>query len=108
MTFQQEGAPPVTLRDRMMAYGTLAVNTRRTDPYFLVALVLGLASLAFAWVPSVDLGLAGLALIVALLGYNRYFGYKQRGRYGGLWVNYLATVAGIVGLVIGFHITRLI
>jgi hypothetical protein len=107
VAFPQEGPQPVTLHDRMMAYGTIAVTTRRTDPYFLVALVLGLTSLAFAWMPRIDLGLAGLALIVALLGYNRYFGYKQRGRYSGLWVNYLATVAGIVGLVIGFHFTSL-
>ena len=108
MTFQQEEAHPVTLGDRMVAYGSIAVTTKRTDPYFLVALVLGMSFLAFAWMPRIDLVLAGLALIVSLLGYNRYFGYKQRGRYGGLWVNYLATVAGIVGLVIGFHFTPLV
>jgi hypothetical protein len=79
--------------------------SRRTDPYFLVAFVLGAASLLFAWMPNIGLGLAGTAVIVALLGYRRYFSYRQRGRYKGLWVNYLATVAGIAGLAMGFHFT---
>jgi ribosomal protein L37E len=79
--------------------------SKRTDPYFLAAFVLGAASLLFTWMPNVGLGLAGAAIIVALLGYQRYFSYRQRGRYKGLWVNYLATVAGIVGLAMGFHFT---
>ena len=79
--------------------------SQRTDPYFLVAFILGAASLVFAWMPRLDLGLAGAAIIVSLLGYQRYFSYRQRGRYKGLWVNYLATVAGMVGLAMGFHFT---
>lgn len=79
--------------------------SKRTDPYFLAAFVLGAASLVFAWMPRIDLGLAGVAIIVSLLGYQRYFSYRQRGRYRGLWINYLATVIGVVGLVMGFRFT---
>ena len=79
--------------------------SKRTDPYFLVAFILGAASLAFAWMPRVDPGLAGAAIIVSLLVYRRYFSYRQRGRYKGLWINYLATVTGMVGLAMGFHFT---
>ncbi len=104
VAFQAQEAVPVTpeTQNQIPECGTYF---KRTDPYFLVAFILGAASLVFAWMPRLDLGLAGAAIIVSLLGYQRYFSYRQRGRYKGLWVNYLATVAGMVGLAMGFHFT---
>lgn len=75
--------------------------SRRTDPYFITALLLAAASLAFLWAPRYNVLLAGASLIVSVLGYRRFFSYKHRGRYGGLWVNYVATAAGLCGLVAG-------
>lgn len=78
---------------------------KRTDPFFIAALLGAVASLAFMWIPSVNIALAGAALIIALIGYRRYFSYKHRSRYAGLWINYIATVIGIIGLVTGFRVT---
>ena len=90
---------------RRRAFGLPALGAKRTDPLCIAALLLAVASLAFTWMPSYNVSLAGVALIASLLGYHRFFSYKHRGRYGGLWINYIATAIGICGLVAGFGLT---
>lgn len=90
---------------RRRVFGLPALGAKRTDPLFIAALLLAVASLAFAWMPRYNVSLAGIALIASLLGYQRFFSYKHRGRYGGLWINYLATAIGACGLVAGFGLT---
>jgi hypothetical protein len=98
--------PPVTPRRR--TFGLVKLGAKRTDPLFLVALICAVASLAFSWAPRYNVSLAGAALITSLLGYQHYFSYRHRGRYGGLWLNYLATAVGICALVAGIGITAFI
>jgi hypothetical protein len=77
----------------------------RVDPLFIAALLCAIASVTLTWLPRYNVALAGTALIMALLGYQRHFSYKHRGRYRGLWINYLATAIGICGLIAGFGLT---
>ncbi len=86
-------------RQRKRSFGLVSLGARRTDPLFLVALLCAFASLAFSWAPRFNVSLACVALSFSLMGYQHYFSYKHRGRYGGLWLNYLATVVGICALV---------
>ncbi len=90
---------------RRRAFRLPALGAKRTDPLFITALLLAAASVAFAWMPRYNVSLAGAALIASLLGYMRFFSYKHRGRYGGLWMNYIATAIGISGLVAGLGLT---
>lgn len=81
---------------------------KRTDPFYLAALLLSVSSLCFAWAPGYNVSLAGLGLTVALLGYRRFFGYRYRSRYRGLWINHLAAAVGIVMLVLGMRANAII
>jgi hypothetical protein len=72
---------------------------RLTDPVYLVALVLAISSAAFFWVPDLGVILAGCALLAAVYGYQRFI--RHRSRHGGLWINVLATVVALYGLMIG-------
>lgn len=78
---------------------------RHTDPVFMAAFALGLASIVFYWVAVADVALAGAALILSTLGYHRHFSYKHRGRYSGLWLNLFATALGVTGLIAGYGVT---
>lgn len=72
---------------------------RLTDPAYLVALVLAIAAAGFFWVPNLGVVLAGCALVAAVYGYHRFI--RHRGRYGGLWINVLATVVALYALMLG-------
>lgn len=72
---------------------------RLTDRVYLVALVLAISSAAFFWIPNLGVVLAGCALITTVYGYHRFI--RHRNRYSGLWINALATVVALYGLMIG-------
>lgn len=80
------------------------LSGKRADPYYLVAFLFSLASLVFIWAPSYNVTLAGAGLVSALLGYRRFFSYRYRSRYRGIWINYLATGLGAFGLVAGMGV----
>lgn len=80
------------------------LSGKRTDPFYLVALLLSIASLVFTWVPDYNVSLAGFGLIFSLIGYQRFFSYRYRSRYRGLWINYIATAMGVCGLIAGIGV----
>jgi Double zinc ribbon len=98
--------PPSEHRKR--SFGLVSLGAKRTDPLFLAALLCAVASLVFSWAPRYNVSLACVALSFSLMGYQHYFSYKHRGRYGGLWLNYLATVVGTCALVAAVGVSAFI
>lgn len=75
----------------------------RVDRLYIAAVFFAWLSIFFFWIPKMNILLCCIALVVAGIGFYRYFRYP--GQYGGVWINIIATVVGLLSLVLAIRVT---
>lgn len=73
-------------------------RTARMDPYSIAAAGMAVFTICFYWVPNLGAVLALVGLVLAGIGFYRYFTTD----YGHLWLLILSTVILVAGLMFGF------
>lgn len=75
----------------------------KMDGWYVAAISVAILSGMFFWVPKVNIGVSFIALVLAGVGFIRY--YKAPGEYGHVWVNVVAAVLALITLVVAIKVT---